>query len=413
MKRVYRPFLAAACGAAFLASLVPAKAQPAPTTPPKDAAQPNEAAREAKPKTLKAEDVAAATVALLLKMQEAMDKDGPVAEWPYEGVYRVSRQIPIGYRVGGTSISATTLLRCPGYDRDEARQAAVLRAAEFVCAQTRHPLMSAEAYDGGYDVRGWGYSYALAFLLELKSRKALPAEPPERVRSVEDTIVWCIAALTRTEIPEAGGWNYARPPGKEAVAPASAFMTGPTLQALFEARRQGYAVDEQVMLRALAALERQRTQTGSYPYAGDAARQRNPEPVAGSVGRMLVGECTLYLAGRSDQARVRAALDSFLAHWDRLEERRAKTGTHEGPFGIAPYYFYYAHYYAAQAIEMLPRADRAEYRRKLVALLARTRADDGSWNDRVFPRSANYGTAMSTMALFMPETPEPARYAPK
>lgn len=382
-----------------------AAAAPKPTRPQQPAA--------GKPATLEPAEVATKSAALLLKMQESMQADAPKAEWPYEGVYRVSRQIPIGYRVGGTAISALCLLRCPGYENDDDRKQAVARAAAFVCEQRSHPLMGIETYDGGYDVRGWGHAYALAFLVELKARKAIPAEPADLAAKIDATILWCIDALQKTEIPEAGGWNYARPPGRETVAPASPFMTGPALQAMFAARAQGYAVDDAVVERALAALERQRTVTGSFTYSGDAQKQRAPEPVPGAVGRMLVGECTLMLAGRSDVARVRGALDAFLAHWDRLEERRAQPGTHVPPFSVAPYYFYFAHYYAAQAIELLPRGDRREYRARLAALLSRTRAEDGTWNDRIFPRSANYGTAVSTMALLMPETPEPARYAPK
>ncbi|MEM7516306.1 MAG: hypothetical protein AAF368_05205, partial [Planctomycetota bacterium] len=45
---------------------------------------------------------------ILLERQESLAKgekrkrtSGP--EWPYEGVYRVGRKIPIGYRIGGTS----------------------------------------------------------------------------------------------------------------------------------------------------------------------------------------------------------------------------------------------------------------------------------------------------------------------
>ena len=38
----------------------------------------------------------------LVKIQE----EG--GQWPYEGVYRVNGQLPIGYRVGGTSLAAIT-----------------------------------------------------------------------------------------------------------------------------------------------------------------------------------------------------------------------------------------------------------------------------------------------------------------
>lgn len=360
-------------------------------------------------------EAVAKCIEFLLARQEDLDKGEKAApegkaEWPYQGVYRVGGQIPIGYRIGGTAIVATCLLRAPEYDKDPKRQESVARAVKFVCEQSKHPLMSADAYDGAYDVRGWGYSYALAFLLELKSVKAVPAEPKETAERVEATIKWAIDALTKTEIPKVGGWNYARPPGKENPAPASPFMTGPTLQALFEARRQGYAVDRGVIDRALAALERCRGSTGSFLYsAQEPPPADRPEPIPGAVGRMLVGEVVLNLGGKSDVARVRAAIDAFIVHWEWLDKRRGKSGTHVPPYGVAPYYFFYAHYYAAQAIEMLPRRDRDEYRRRLGDLLFSVRAEDGSWNDRVFPRTANYGTSIAAMCLLMPDTPAPAR----
>jgi hypothetical protein len=363
------------------------------------------AAKEAAPPSAK--DVIARAVEFILSAQESLDGKGPKAEWPYEGVYRVRREIPIGYRVGGTAICAVFLVRAPGYEGDAARKEAVARAVDFVCAQREHPLMSPGEYDAGYDVRGWGYTYALAMLLELKARDALPAGEGVKEKA-EATIAWAIKALEATEIPRVGGWNYARPPGKAQPAPSSPFMTGPSIQALLEARRQGYAVDGGVLERGLKALERCRGETGAYSYAASSP-PKEPEPVPGAVGRMLAGETTLLLAGRGDVGRVRAALDGFVAHWSWLEKRRARPGTHEGPYAIAPYYFYYAHYYAAQAVEMMPPRDRPEYRRRVAELVMSTRGEDGTWNDRVFPRSAAYGTAMSGMCLLMAQTGAPAR----
>jgi hypothetical protein len=125
---------------------------------------------------------------------------------------------------------------------------------------------------------------------------------------------------------------------------------------------------------------------------------------------MLVTETTLALAGKSNAANIRAAIDAFIVHWEWLNKRRAQQGTHEPPYNIAPYYFYYAHYYAAQAVEMLPQRERAEYRRRINDLLMLTRREDGTWNDRVFDRTANFGTAMAIMALMMPDTPPPATW---
>jgi len=257
-------------------------------------------------------------------------------------------------------------------------------------------------YDGGYDVRGWGYTYGLRFLLLLKERHQMPED---QAGVAEKAIRFYLDAIQQTQIPGVGGWNYARPAGKDKVAPPSPFMTVPTLQALWEAKAMGYEVDPVTVEKGLKYLESARTGAGAVVYAGSAAERRDAVP--GAVGRMLASETALFLAGRSTQANVRAAIDAFIVHWDWLDKRRAQPGTHVGPYQIAPYYFYYAHFYAAQAVELLPDRERAEYRRRINGLLFSVQLKDGSWNDRVFPRSASFGTAMATMALMMPELPRP------
>lgn len=339
---------------------------------------------------------------LVVNMQEGPDK----AEWPYEGVYKVQGQIPIGYRIGNTGICASAIVLAPGYADDAKKKEAVSRAVAFICKGIEHPLMAPD-YDGGYDVRGWGYTYGLRFLLLLKSKNLIPADQAE---AVEKTIRFDIAALKETQIPEVGGWNYARPAGKDKVAPPSPFMTAPTLQALFEAKAQGYEVDPTMVEKGLKTLEAARLPSGAIVYSGDAGNKKDGVP--GAVGRMLASETVLYLAGRSTQSNIRAALDAFIVHWQWLDKRRAQNGTHVAPYMIAPYYFYYAHFHAAQAIELLPNHERAEYRRRVNDLLFSVQLPDGTWNDRVFPRSANFGTAFSTMALMMPELPRPIGWKP-
>ena len=342
-------------------------------------------------------EAAAAATAFLVGSQEG-ESGG---EWPYEGVYRVRGQIPIGYRVGGTGICAMAVLGSSGFADDAAARAAVERARDFVIAGIEHPLMSEEKYDAGYDVRGWGYTYGACFLLECKGAGFVPEDAAPMERAID----WYIAAIQKTEIPRAGGWNYARPPGRENVAPMSPFMTAPTLLVLFKAAAMGYEIDGDVVQRGLDALERGRTAAGGFAYSGDGVRARDGVP--GATGRMLSAETVLYLAGRSSQADLRGALDAFIVHWEELEKRRAKPGTHEGPYGVAPYYFYFAHYWAAQAAELLPPTERAEYRRRVRDLIFRTRGGEGTWNDRVFPRSASYGTAMVSMALQMQRRDRP------
>lgn len=382
-------------GAAYVPHLQPA-AQPQPVV------QPAKPASDLTPAGLtKARESA---ITAILKLQEGENKD----QWPYEGVYRVGGKIPFGYRVGGTAIVVEALVTAPGYVTDKARQEAVARSVKFICEGRNDPQMSEKDYDAGYDVRGWGYIQGLRTLCILKRDNAVPEG---LASAVNDAAAWYCDALQKIEIPESGGWNYARPAGRTKTAPASPFMTPPALEALFLAKSQGLAVDAAVVTRALDALERCRNKSGSMQYAGPAQNGR-AEATPGAVGRMCATESVLMLAGRGGTDRARGAVDAFIVHWKWLDQRRAKPGTHEGPYAIAPYYFMYAHRAAAEAVELLPTNERAEYRKRINELMFSVRADDGSWNDRHFPRSAGYGTAMAVLAMSMPEAKPAAKWEP-
>jgi len=323
-----------------------------------------------------------------------MQEEGGV--WPYEGVYRVKGEIPVGYRVGGTAIVAGTLLRAAPEDK-EARAAAA-RGLAAVLNGLEHPLMEPSTVDA-YDVRVWGHAYALEFLCQARASNAAG----DRAKEVDERIPWLVKALVTEELPE-GGWNYA---GRRAQG---AFVTAPVVQALLWARGQGFAVPEEVLVRARKALETSRADSGAYLYSGvfaDGELRQTRDQVAGSCARSAGCEATLRLLGAGSEEALKGAIDAFHKHWDALEARRKKTGTHVGPYSIAPYYFYYGHRYAAQAIQVMPEAARAAERARLLPVILRTRDDDGTWNDRVFPRSRNYGTAMIVLALLGDKAPLP------
>jgi len=345
-------------------------------------------------------------VGILLAMEEGDGK----GEWPYEGVYRVNRQIPVGYRVGGTGIVVEALARAPGAAEDAPRLEAIGRGVDFMCAARTDPTMSIDDYAGGYDVRAWGYIEAVRCLCVLKR---LGRMPEGREEKADEAIRWYLDALHRIEIPEVGGWNYARGPKDQKAGP-SPFMTARGLQALFEAKASGYEVNPEVVDRALTTLDKARSTSGSMVYSGEAGSRelRRADATPGAVGRMASAETTLVLAGRGRERDVRGAVDAFIAHWPWLEQRRQQQGTHVPPFMVAPYYFMFAHLYAAQGIEQLPAAERPELRRRVQQLLFSVREEDGSWNDRVFKRSGAYGTAMAMLTLMQPEI-EPAGWEVK
>jgi len=339
-------------------------------------------------------------VAQLIAIQE----DG---EWPYEGVYRVEGEIPIGYRVGGTSIVATSLLRAA--PDDEAAAAAIARGLAAVLEGLEHPLMQPSTQDA-YDVRVWGHAYALALLCELRAASRLGEQETAALAWIPKLI-----ETLATEELEGGGWNYAT---RRQAAP---FVTAPVVQALLLARAQGEQVPDGLFVRGRDMLARARHGDGAFVYSGGSEQPgglgmsgSRMASLAGSAGRSAACESTLWLLGAASLDQVRHSALNFFEHWDDLAARRKQKGTHEDPYGIAPYYFYYAHAYTAQAIELLPQAPRDELRARMLETLLKTRDEDGTWDDRVFPRTRNYGTAMAVLVLLNDRAPLPQAWsAPK
>ena len=201
-------------------------------------------------------------------------------------------------------------------------------------------------------------------------------------------------------------------------------MTGPTLLALYEAKAQGEEVDDDVIFRALDALEGCRTSEDGYPYTTGGGRDEMP----GCIARTPVTEVALALAGRGDADRLRNSIEKFHEHWGELEVRRAKKGTHIGDYGIAPYYVMFGHRYVAMAIELLPKGERKKHRMLVYERLFEIKGiekggdnernadtfynepDPGTWNDRVFPRSRSYGTACAMMTLMQSSLPLPTEW---
>lgn len=326
-------------------------------------------------------------VAQLIAIQEES------GAWPYEGVYRVKSEIPVGYRVGGTSLVAGALLYAA--PKDEKAAKAVERGLAYVLKTLDDPLLEVSTEDA-YDVRIWGHATALEFLCHAKAAGL-------RVQGVDDWIPKLVKCIVTEELLH-GGWNYA---GRNQPA---AFVTAPVAQALLLARGRGAEVPRDVLDRARRVLENARTDAGAFLYSGrfkEGESRTTSDQTAGSCARSAACESTLRLLGGGSVDAVRGALNSFHRHWDELEKRRRKTGTHEGPYRIAPYYFYYGHRYAAQAIQMLPEASRAEERERLLKVLLKTRDSDGTWNDRVFDRSRAFGTAMAVLALIGDAAPLP------
>jgi len=110
--------------------------------------------------------------------------------------------------------------------------------------------------------------------------------------------------------------------------------------------------------------------------------------------------CAMALAhaGQGGVDGVRAALDVYLKHREHVRKERGKVLCHTGPEGHASYYLLYGYAFAAEALALLPRDDRARYRAALLDDVLFMRTADGGFCDNAGMGRA-YGAGMALQAL--------------
>jgi hypothetical protein len=213
------------------------------------------------------------------------------------------------------------------------------------------------------------------------------------------------ALLEHNQEPH-GGWGYYEGPVvSRRPTWATSFATACVVPALVRAREAGWPVDEAVIARARRYLEQCRLPNGAYAYdlrpvprlAGESI-----DNVKGSLGRIQVCNWALRRAGdeRTTLDRVREGLADFFEHHKFLDVARMRPIPHEAYYANAAYFYMFGHCYAAQAINELPEAERAEWHRKLRGHLAKIQWADGSSLD--FPNMSCMqvaGTSFSILAF--------------
>lgn len=324
----------------------------------------------------------------------AQDSDGT---WHYEGVHQVNGGIPIGFRVGGTATVCQALLFAET-SREAAATSALLRGVNYILQTLDNPGIVVSTQNI-YDVRIWAQAYVVTFLCQLRASGR--AGETGQVGAIDAGISQMTEAIIIEEIA-GGGWHYANHTYSSAVTSAV------VVQALLWARSQGENVPDDILLRSRDFLLLTRYPEGVFRYdQGERGGMEVNLQLPGSVGRSALCETTLYLMGANPIEPVRDALNAFHTHWDALREYYQVPGTHGAPYGVAPYYFFFGHFYAGQSIELLPQGERNGERNRLRDLIRLTREPDGSWNDRVFHQSRCYGTAMAIMSLQSNRVPLP------
>jgi hypothetical protein len=171
-----------------------------------------------------------------------------------------------------------------------------------------------------------------------------------------------------------------------------------------ETRVEGFDVPDEVVERAIAAINRQRKPDNSYMY-GEYLKSRPMYSInrpGGSLGRSQA--CNIALRMWGDQT----VTDAVLVEWlNRLRDRngwlsigRKRPVPHESWFAVAGYFYYYGHYYAALCVEDLPPKQANPQKQQLAGILLPLQEKDGSWWDYPFySYHQPYGTAFAVMTL--------------
>lgn len=171
-----------------------------------------------------------------------------------------------------------------------------------------------------------------------------------------------------------GGWRYTPEP-----LDADLSVTICQMMALRAARNAGVYVPGEAIEKAVDYVRRSQNTDGGFMYQLQGGESRFPL-TAGAI-------VALQNAGRYEGKEIELAY-RFLSR--RLDE-------HLEP--MQHNYFYYAHYYAVQAMWQLGGEAFAGYYLRMRNLLLELQARDGSWMDVL---GRHYGTAMACLILSAP-----------
>jgi hypothetical protein len=193
--------------------------------------------------------------------------------------------------------------------------------------------------------------------------------------------------LQKNQEPTGGFGYYDDPPWTRRPKWGTSFSTASVVPSLGLAQRLGWLGDGAVTERAAAYVRACRLPNGAYEYdLSPVPRLTGGEHinnVKGSLGRIQVGNWALRQVGDPaiTDAVVRRGLEQFFEHHKFLAVARMRPIPHEAYYFNAGYFFYFGHYYAALAIELLPAMEREPFRVQLRQKLLETQRADGSYCD--------------------------------
>lgn len=191
--------------------------------------------------------------------------------------------------------------------------------------------------------------------------------------------------------------------GKWGYLSTESISTALVLLMLKEAQDAGFDIPQRVIKRGIRALKRMRKAPGVFTYAGRVGSGDSQRMCTkmGSLGRGCVCELALLMWGATKREDLQKAVKNFFKYRRFILVRtlkRNRKGTHHGPYGIAPYYFFFAHYFASIAVGKLGEELVDRYYPKLTRWLIKMQSEEGYWLDSNCT-GKDYGTGIVLLTL--------------
>ena len=229
---------------------------------------------------------------------------------------------------------------------------------------------------------GWSTLYGFVALTELYGDARFQGE--EWAGRIEAKAKAYLDLLERLQSPQ-GGWAYYDDPiFSQRPTWDTSFCTALVLPSLKRAIELGWLEDEGVLERGRRYVIRCAVPAGAYAYDIAGARRgwsgESINRIKGSLGRTQVCNWALRETGseKITEQRIREGLESFLEHHRFLDVARLRPIPHEAYYANAGYFYMFGHYYAAQAVELLPIEEREGWHARLRPHLVRAQQRDGS-----------------------------------
>ena len=260
------------------------------------------------------------------------------------------------------------------------RRAALERGVRWLCS-TRMPGRGSD-WDVDYT---WPALYGFVACVWLSDDPRFERGPLRELLAERGAAF--LEILLRNQAPDGGWAYYDDPPFSRRPTWATSFCTALVIPALERAGELGWGPEPAVLARAVKYVRRCALPNGAYEYdlrpVPRVSAGEGINAVKGSLGRIQVCNWGLATVGEPHATpdRIREGLEAFFDEHRFLDVARMRPIPHEAYYANAGYFYFFAHFYAAQAINLLPAAEREGWHARLRPHLAKTQREDGSTSD--------------------------------